>query len=456
MVLMNHRFASTAGLCSALLLAVALNGCATHSQLRKELVRDVRTGQYEHALKDIDKLHEDASKKDLVMDLMDKGMVLHMMGKFKESNAVLDKAKLKLDELFGVSVSEELASIAWNDTAASFQGEEFERVMVNAIMAMNYLGMGMLQDAGVEARQINHKLQLYTDRLAKNKVKTSYDQDPFSQFLTGLVYEAMQEKNDAFRSYEDALNGYEKIRRVMNIPVPETLQAAVLRSAVSLGHAEAIEKYQKPCGHIPESDPSFWTGKAKVVVIAAFGQVAHKESAKWTVVDPMGDVISVAYPVFRRGCSAVSTLEVTSDGRRSAHLADDVSSLAINVLNDKNDQVKGRATAKAMVRYAAAKATKVVAATTDNTYLQLGMLAANIAVNAVSLADQADTRSWMTLPDQFWISVFPVEPGQKSVTLTYMGYGHVVDNRSFSINAEAGKTYFIVDKAREPAGAYCR
>lgn len=453
---MNRRFALAGGLFSVLLVASTLAGCATHSQLRKDLVRDVRNGRYEQALKDVEKLHEDASKKDLVMDLMDKGMVLHLLGKYKESNAVLDNAKLKLDELFGVSVSEELASIAWNDTAASFQGEEFERVMVNAIMAMNYLSMGNLQDAGVEARQINQKLQLYTDRLAKNKVKTSYVQDPFSQFLTGLVYEAMQEKNDAFRSYEDALMGYEKIRRVMNIPVPESLQASVLRSAISLGYAEAIDKYQKPCGHIPESDPSFWAGKARVVVLSSFGQVAHKESAKWTIADPQLDVISVAYPVFRRGCSAVSTLEVTSDGRKPAQLAHDVSTLAINVLNDKNDQIKGRAVAKAMVRYAAAKTTKIVANNTDNSYLKVGMWAANIAVNALSLADVADTRSWMTLPDQFWVSVFPVDPGQKTITLTYMGYGHVVDNRSFNINAEAGKTYFIVDKAREPAGAYCR
>jgi len=303
---------------------------------------------------------------------------------------------------------------------------------------------------------MNQKLQVYADKLEKNKVKTIYKQDPFAQFLAGMIQEAMNENNDAFRSYEDALNGYEQIKKAMNIPTPDLLKAAVFRSALSLGYTEAIDKYKAKFGSLPGSNPADWAGKARVIVISSFGQVAHKESAKWTVVDPQGDVISMAYPVFKKGCSAISSVNAEVAGvKEPFEVADDVSMLAINVLDDKNAQIKGRAMAKAIIRYAAAKATKVAAKNTSG-WASLGLAAANIAVNATSALDQADTRSWMTLPDEYWISVFPVEPGEKKIKLDYMGFGHVVNSHDFIIKAEAGKTYFIVDKSREPVSAFCK
>ena len=449
--LMKSRLFFSKGLLFALLALSVLSltsACATHSETRAGLVDDVRSGSYKSGMKRLYRIHEEASQKDMVMDLMDKGMLLHLLGRYEKSNRALDAAKRKLDELFGVSISDELAAIAWNEASRSFKGEEFERVMINLIMAFNYLHLGKLEDAGVEARQINHRLQVYVDNLERNKVKTAYKQDPFAQFLAGLIQEASDDLNDAFRSYEDALEGYGRLKSTMGVNAPNILKASVLRAARKLHYGEAIEKYEKRFQGFPDSEPEFWEGKARLVVISGLGEIAHKESKKWIIPDPQFDAIVIKYPEFRRGFFKLITAQVLVEGE--AHRAckvHDLSTLAINELNSKNSQVKGRAIGKAIAKYAAKKVTKAVAQMSKNTAVKAASLIANLALNVQDVVEEADTRSWMTMPDHYRMAIIPVTPGTHTVKVVFSG--GTSDSQSFDMAFTAGETRFLVTRGRE-------
>lgn len=433
-----------------ILLLTLLSGCATHSELRKGMVDEVRMGEYKVAYKTQQKLMAEDARKDLIMDLMDKAMLLHLQGKYQESNEVIEEIKLKFDDLFSRKWKSELAALAWNDSASDFQGEEFEGVMIHAISAFNYLHLNDLENAAVEARQINFRLQVYVDRLKKNKVNTSYTQDPFAQYLSGMIQEAMQEYNDAFRSYEDSLTGYEKIGRIMEVSAPDSLKAAVLRCARLLGHEQAIEKYEPLYGDMPESDPAFWEGKSKLVVIAGLGEVAHKVSKKWIVPDPEFDTIVVTYPAFERGRFKAGRAIVNVDEKQVQALpVHDLSTLAIKMLDDKNSQVKARAIARAILMYAAKKVTKTIAKNTKNNTVKALSFIANIALNVTDIVKEADTRSWMTLPDHYSLAEIPVEPGTKEVSVVIEG-NMMRDVQKFTLPFYPDESRFLVVRAREP------
>lgn len=435
-----------------LYLAFGLSACATHSELRQSMVDRVRTGSYTAAYGKLQDLEKKPRKKDEVMDLMDRAMILNLLGRYQESNQSLERIKDKFEELFGIDWADELAAIAWNDTARAFEGEEFEKVMVNMIAAFNYLHLGDLEGAGVEARQINHHLQVYVDRLKKNKVNTSYVQDPFAQYLAGLIQEASGDENDAYRSYEDALLGYEKIGPIMEVAAPLGLKAGVLRQARQLGFSEAIELYEPRFGELKRSDPSFWEGKARLVHIASLGEVAHKISKKWIIPDPQLDTIVVVYPEFSRGRFHTRNAKVEVDGRtRRGMRVHDLSTLAIKMMEEKNDQVKARAIAKTILMYAAKKITKNVAIFGKNTATQVTSMVANIALNVVDMVQEADTRTWMTLPDHLSLVEMSVEPGIHQVTVTYEGPG-MQDRQVFDLKFVPGETRFLITRGREPGG----
>ncbi len=94
---------------------------------------------------------------DQLVYLLDYATALQISGKLKESNQVFLKAD-KLSELVDYhSVSKIAGSLALNEEMVQYKGDTFEKIFINAYLAMNFLEMGNLDDALVEARRINEK-----------------------------------------------------------------------------------------------------------------------------------------------------------------------------------------------------------------------------------------------------------------------------------------------------------
>jgi hypothetical protein len=424
--------------------------CATHSELRQRMVNEVRTGHYAQSLAEWQSVTHKASSKDFIMNRMDHALILHSLGRYDESNAEIETIKVKLDDLYGTQWGDELAAIAWNDAQRAFEGEEFEKVMIHLISAFNYLHLDKMEDAGVEARQINHRLQIYVDNLAKNNVKTSYAQDPFAQYLAGIIHESFGDDNAALLSYEDAFNGYQTIGAIMNVDPPPYLLAGLIRSATRLGWAEKMEQYRARYGRQEGADPEYWEHRARLVVVSGLGLVAHKKQEKWIIPDPEFDTIVVTYPTFVETPYAGRISEVIVAGRHiRMPVATDLSTLAMKMMAEKNDQVKGRAIAKAILRYAAKKVTKTIAKTTNSETGQALALLANIALNVYDMVEPADTRSWMTLPDHYRIIETAVDPGVQDVVVVHHGVG-MRDEQRFILPLRAGQTRILVTRGREP------
>jgi hypothetical protein len=88
---------------AALLCLLALNGCATYSNSFTAIERQLEGQQYDEALKTIEVQSKD--KKDRVLYLLNKGMVLRMKRDFAASNESLEAAKQEMERLYAASVS---------------------------------------------------------------------------------------------------------------------------------------------------------------------------------------------------------------------------------------------------------------------------------------------------------------------------------------------------------------
>jgi hypothetical protein len=105
---------------SLAILAVmfGLGGCATYSGSFGVIERNLASKQYDAALVNIEK--ESTSKKDRVLYLLNKGMVLRMKRDFAGSNVALEAAKAEMDRLYAASVSENALSVMVNDSTVSY------------------------------------------------------------------------------------------------------------------------------------------------------------------------------------------------------------------------------------------------------------------------------------------------------------------------------------------------
>jgi len=118
------------------------------------------TQDYDSAYKLVEKSKETYAERNAVLYYLDEGIISHFAGRYKESNQSLAKAESIMEELYTKSISKEVASFLISDNTIPYRGEDFERATVNLLMALNYAGLGSWEDAVVEARKVDNKLNL--------------------------------------------------------------------------------------------------------------------------------------------------------------------------------------------------------------------------------------------------------------------------------------------------------
>src|SRR5262249_1954933 len=137
-----------------------LSGCAGDYVARTSGTRQAyQRYNYQDALVQLDKEVKSGPQIDHLLALMEDGMVLHSAGKYEESIAVLAEADKLSQQLDVVSISEEAKVLLTNEREKAYRGEDFEKLMISALQALNYAELGKDEDALVEVRRVNERLR---------------------------------------------------------------------------------------------------------------------------------------------------------------------------------------------------------------------------------------------------------------------------------------------------------
>src|SRR5581483_401637 len=376
---------------------------------------------------------------------MDRGMTLHLSGQYDRSNAVLEQAEEEIDRLYTRRIRTEAKAFLVNNTELPYEGDPYEQVMINVIKALNYAVMGRLDDALVEAGRIDIRFNVLAD---KTKEKDGYRDDAFARYLTGILYEAAGDLNNAFIAYRKAYEAYERMRPWSRTPVPFALRADLLRVTDALHLTTEFEEYRRL---FPDAA---WQSKheqehlAQVVVISYNGRAPRKEdqfidlpvsldalqlvlltrglgggnrhenrAAESVLYGLSGRVVRVALPRLVPQKTQVSSEQITLSGTGGSfaartELAHNVTALAEKALSDRLPAIAVKAVARAATKFAMAEGATRGAqhAAGKDAGPWVGLLVGLLTKGLAVYSEEADKRSWRTLPDEIHLSRLWVPP----------------------------------------------
>lgn len=401
-----------AGRFAGLSFFLALAGCSASSVLSPY---PGQAAQYRAALNAgtppaaIARIERKTQSADATLYLLELGRVQQLAGdnnaSLKAFGQVLDRFRQQ-DDRARISASAYAASgasLLTNDNAIPYHGRTYERVFVHQYQALNYLANGDMQGALVEVRRAN---QVQVDTLARNankvdkaredaeakgfeenrydnyfspmdeaagRVKYSF-QNAATLYLSGLIYEAAGQANDAFIDYRKALE---------LVPNNPYLQRDVVRTGQQAGLE--VDKLAASLGS-KRVGPS--ANEGDLVIYLEEGYVPSKQ--------PIGIPIwstrtlnTISFPIYNDYIPPSRQVVYVDGAALETALLVDTRALAVRALKDEVPALLARAFLRLL--------TKQEMQRQAQQHDSSGLL--NLFTTLYSLAtDQADLRSWLTLP----------------------------------------------------------
>lgn len=380
----------------------AFSGCAANDYLtRTSRVRSAyQAYDYDGALARLDSEFKEGkaiSDGDRLLYLMDKGMLLHAAGRWGESVRLFAEAELLSEKLDTTSVSEEIGSVVVNDNLRVYRGEDFEKLMFSTLQALNYASLGDSEGALVEVRRVNEKLEVMI-----TKEKKPYQRLAIARYIGGVMYESIGEKDSAAIDY---------------------LKAAELSPEMGRGAAEAVLRLAKET----ERDDQLadlrkrWpdikihplkANEGQVVVIIEAGRVPQKSQnmrrpGKGGVDQQKAALVAV--PTYALAKSPVPRVElVVEDQHAQGSTVTDLDKVARVHLEERIGRYLLRSIASLAVKGGAAAAVGALTKSEGLGALAFGLL---------TLTQQADLRSWLSLPAEFQVARVRLPAGKHVVTI---------------------------------------
>jgi len=434
-----------AALACGLALVLAA-GCTPHRELYPRLDGLARAGKYAEAAQLVEKNRETYGERNEVLYNLDRGVFLHYAGEYRKSNQAFEAAERRLDELFTRSVSGEVGAFLSNDNTLPYRGEDYEAVVVNIYRALNYVMLGQKDEALVEARKVDLKLDLINRAYAPGE-KNVYKEDAFARYLMGVLYEqggTRDDLNDAYISNRLAASIYEKdFARHYSVDVPDTLKVNLLTTARFMGREE-LERARQKFPNVPLLEPELKREQGELYFVHYAGRAPDKVEDAIMAHMPDGYLLRIAFPRYRRRSYLVTGSRVVVNGSVAARLeeAEPIGDIAIQSLANRKGRIQAKAIARATTKYLATRAASQAARRDSELAGALTFLAGNVA-SAVS--EQADLRAWETLPDRILMGRVLLAPGTYRIQVQFTGAGGVVSTRDLGqVQVEAGRTRFFI------------
>lgn len=437
-------------MCAAVLVSLTLAGCSSSN--RYLLVdNSLLASDYRQADAIIQKAEDEYGAKSRVLYGMDRGMTLQLAGEYQESNEVLEQAEDEVERLYTRSIRTESFAFMTNDNSLPFEGEPYEQVMINVLKALNYASMNRWQDALVEARRIDHRLNVLADR---TKDKGAYRDDGFARYLSGILYECTGDINNAFIAYRKAYETFDASRAWLHTAVPSQLRADLLRTTSALHLTQEFAEYHQLFPDTPWKTLEEQEHLAQVLVISYNGRAPLKEdqfldlpvstdalalvlvnrgfssgnSQQHRAADSVlyglnGRVVRVALPkiVPQKTRVPVDTISLMPEQGSpvivQTELAQNVTALADKALSERMAGIAVKAVARAAFKYSVAEgATRGTQHAVHGDAAPLIGLAVGLLAKGFAVAsEEADKRSWRTLPDEIHLARVWVSPGSYRV-----------------------------------------
>ena len=139
------------------LTLMVLNACASYYQRHYDFNSEFEHGDLKEALETLGRNENESEGKSRFIYFVNKGLLLSVLGGYEESNEYFEKAFL-FGEDYRINYVNEAASYMTNPTFTVYKGEDHEHLMLLYFKAINFLKMKKPEEALVECRRLNIRL----------------------------------------------------------------------------------------------------------------------------------------------------------------------------------------------------------------------------------------------------------------------------------------------------------
>ena len=446
-------------------LAWLTSGCATYSDSVRDAQKAVASDKPERAVKILNKKLEARTINDLPKDLEDentllileRGTVLQAMGKYKLAARDMMIAD---DRLEWLDISEtntaDIAKYMYSGSSETYKAPAYERLLLNTLNMVNFLAMGDLQGAKVEARRFALLEHFFVEKQEEDVMGGIL---ALGNYLGGATFEHAKDLEQAARYYSRAW--YYGIRhdafreRLIDIfslsgYKPRELQADDKEALKEI--MEAVKTNEVPS--YKEFNERYRNGDTLVLVqsgLAPFKQAvrmpivqarsyasSHQgfsgdRQARLNMMVANGVIDSVNFPMLsHKGLPGAKPASVAVGDQQAPLRADiDVASQVEQAYARLLPTLMVAAITRLMTRVAAGKVTQAAVNSSGNGNKGLGMLAGLAVQGAMNAADKPDTRSWITLPGRVRVFRTQLAPGSHSINATV---GNQSEARQVTVN----------------------
>ena len=407
-----------------LLIISLMIGCAGYKF--QEVIEPLETGKAENAYT---YLQKHAPKEPDIPHQFELGLVAHYANHFAESSAALDIAGNIAEDRYTKSVSKELGSLVTSEKLRPYAATQYERLLSHYYSALNYIYLNQLDGALVECRRATALINYFKGE----DEKYDFLGTGFLALLSGMFFEASGEWNDALISYKQAAEYYENAAEKTGVETPKDIGNALVRLTRRLGFTDEFERYREQYGE-PLSYPE---NTGELILFYESGYVPRKrqealtfpilkkddvEDEKFvpTLIGREGMIfedveleylLRVAIPTIGSHRPRFTGIQVAVGKQKPMRgvLVEDVENIAIETFNAQRPMILLRTLVRAVGKY-------LLTRQANKQHEALGLLTNLAGV----LTEQADTRSWQTLPNQIFMVRMPLPAGTHTLNLSFL------------------------------------
>ncbi len=423
-----------------LLAGLILAGCgsvATKKAFYAPITAELQSGNFATAVSKIEKAKKEGryGYKDRLVYFLDAGFAYHYAEKHDSSNIRLHAAEQAADELYTKSISRAMLSYVLNDNAQEYSGEDYEVLYGNLISALNYIALNRFDNAFVEVKRANEKLNLlelkYLEMarvLQRDQdkdtlgIKINYDVDKvrfnnsaFARYLSMHMYAADGKYDDADIDYHLLHAAFAEQPHIYDFSPPDVKFFAkdknkVILSVVALaGMAPVKEALQLRLR--TDSDLN---------LVQILYTDPERQGQEYSHI-PMkiGDnfYFKFAIPYLLKRPSGISRIRVLVDSVEvgTLQLLEDVGAVADETFKAKRSLIYLKTIARALAKGLIAQKQKEKVDKGN-----VGGWLAKLAIDAVAdISENADLRCARLLPGQILVGDFEIAPGTYNITIEF-------------------------------------
>lgn len=408
-----------------LVLVGVLGGCASYSEGTKGARTALDQGKPKEALKLYNEKLDVESEKELPQEIggdntlliLDRSMILQQLEQYQLSSRDLEVADKQIEVLdFDRGTLDDIGKYLFSDDTGPYKAPFYEKLLINTQNMLNYLEVGDLNGARIEARRLAVMQSFISDHEGVGASLTG----PGS-YLAGFIFEKSGQPGEALRYYDEALQygAFESLepaivrlsaRASYRTPrITKVLDAAGDMSPPSADQAELLVVVNY--GRVPEKVPK--RIPIGLALTYASGIISPTDAARANELAAQGLVTWVNYPSLADNRPVSSPRLIVDNRPAPLELALEVDNEAQKAWEGARGTLVASAITRLIARLVAGETTKQVAGG--------GLLGAVLSLGAqatLTATDVPDTRSWSTLPARIAIGRVQLPPGPHEVEVS--------------------------------------